>query len=275
MKKIFLSLIVLTLAFAGCKKTEETTPTGGGDGGTAPVTIVQDQNAVAFYLSGNWCGPCGLYGKPAMKNVIAKHGDDIVVVACHLNGQGAPDPLNVPAANALASAWGVSGVPTCALGGAGMPGMKVGGGSAMETNIENQFSVLVGNKATTGTSIDATLANGELTIKTNTKFFGATADEHFMSVYVTEDAIKGTQYISGQGWDNNAVHNNVLRKSLATAATGDSFATSATDGEEISKDFTTSVESTWNASNLKVAVVIWKQGSNGRTVVNGTVVNVK
>ncbi len=210
-----------------------------------------------------------------MKNVIANHSDDIVVVACHLNGQGAPDPLNVSAANALAGAWNVTGVPTCAIGAAGMPGMKIGGGAQMQSNIENQLTSLVGNKATAASSIDAKIENGEIKISTTTKFFEATSDEHFISVYVTEDAIKGTQYISGQGWDNNAVHNNVLRKALTTAATGDSFATSATDGEEISKEFSTSVESAWNKANLKAVVVIWKQGSNGRTIVNGTVTNVK
>ncbi len=41
MKKIFLSLIVLTLVFAGCKKEEETSPSGGGNG-TPTNTIQQD-----------------------------------------------------------------------------------------------------------------------------------------------------------------------------------------------------------------------------------------
>lgn len=274
MKKLSLlaMFVAVTVAFSACKKDEETSPSGG-DGNSTP-TISQTQNAVAFYLSGNWCGPCGLYGKPAMKNVKAKFGDKLVVIACHLNGQGAPDPLNISAANSIAGAWGVSAVPTCAIGGAGMPGTRVSG-SSMQTNLETRFNDITSNTATTGTNVDASIQNGQVMIKTNTKFFTATSEEHFISVYVTEDNIKGTQFISGQGWDNNAVHNDVLRRQINTNATGDSFTTTATAGQEISKDFSTAVESEWNQSNLKAVVVIWKQGSNGRVLVNGTVANVK
>jgi thiol-disulfide isomerase/thioredoxin len=274
MKKLSLLalFVAVTVAFSACKKTEETTPTGGGDN---TPTIAQEQNAVAFYLSGIWCGPCGQYGKPAMKNVKDKFGDKLIVVACHLSSQSFQDPYNIPAANALAGAWNVTGVPTCAIGAAGKSGMKIGGGPNMQSGIENQFNTLISNTATTGTLVDAKIENGEIKISSKTKFFGSSTEEHFMSVYITESNIAGRQYVSGSGWDNSAVHNDVLRVALTTAATGDSFATSATDGQEFTKEFTTSLDAAWNKDNLKAVVVIWKQGANGRVLVNGSASAVK
>lgn len=275
MKKVSLLalFVAVTVAFSACKKTEEeTTPTGGGDNSPS---ISQEQNAVAFYLSGIWCGPCGLYGKPAMKNVQAKFGDKLVVVACHLSSQSFADPYNTPAASALAGAWNVTGVPTCAIGGAGVSGMKIGGGANMQTGIENQFNTLISNTATTGTLVDAKIENGEIKISTTTKFFGSSTEEHFISVYVTESNIAGRQYVSGTGWDNAAVHNDVLREALTTAATGDSFTTTATDGQEFTKTYSTKLDASWSKDNLKVVAVIWKQGSNGRVLVNGSAASIK
>ncbi len=275
MKKLSLLTLFLAVAvaFSSCKKDEETA-TPGNTGNNEPA-IAQEQKAVAFYLSGNWCGPCGQYGKPAMAAVEQAQGDKFVVVACHLNSQGTPDPLNTPEANALAGAWAVNSVPTCALGGAGLSGYKVGGGSSMKTGIENQVSVIQGKTASANSSIKATLNGTSLTVNTKTKFFDATSEPHFISVYIIEDGIALRQYVSGTGWDNSAIHNNVLRKALTTNTTGDDLATTATSGQIVSKDFSGTIESAWNKDNLRIAVVVWKQGSTGRVIVNGTVADVK
>lgn len=275
MKKLSLLTLFLAVvvAFSSCKKNEDTA-TPGNTGTNEPV-IAQEQKAVAFYLSGNWCGPCGLYGKPAMAAIEGKQGDKFVVISCHLNSQGTPDPLNTPEANALAGAWAVNSVPTCALGGAGLSGYKVGGSSTMQSAIEAQISKIQGNTASANSSITATLNGTALTVKTKTKFFDATSEKHFISVYIIENNIALRQYVSGADWDNNAIHSNVLRKALTTNTTGDDLATTATLGQIVSKDFTGTVESTWNKENLRVAVVIWKQGSTGRVIVNGTIADVK
>lgn len=274
MKKLSLLTLFLAVvvAFSSCKKSEDTATPGNTNN---EPTIAQEQKAVAFYLSGNWCGPCGLYGKPAMASIEAAQGDKFVVVACHLNSQGTPDPLNTPEANALAGAWSVNSVPTCALGGASLSGYKVGGGSTMQSAIEAQISKIQGNTASANSSITATLNGTALTVNTKTKFFDATSEKHFISVYIIENDIALRQYVSGTGWDNNATHSNVLRKALTTNTTGDDLAETATSGQIVSKDFSGTIESTWNKANLRVAVVIWKQGTNGRVIVNGSVADVK
>ncbi len=272
MKKLSLLTLFLAVvvAFSSCKKNEETATPGNNE----PI-ITQEQKAVGFYLSGNWCGPCGLYGKPAMASIEAVQGDKFVVVSCHLNGSGILDSLNTPEANALAGAWSVKAVPTCALGGAGLKGYKVGGGQEMKTGIEDQITVIQRETASANSSITATLNGTALTVNTKTKFFDATSEKHFISVYIIENDIALRQYVSGAGWDDNATHSNVLRKALTTNTTGDDLAETATTGQIVSKDFTGTIESTWKKDNLRVAVVIWKQGSTGRVVVNGTVANIK
>lgn len=275
MKKLSLLTLFLAgvVAFSSCKKSEDSA-TPGNAGNNEPV-IAQEQKAVAFYLSGTWCGPCGQFGKPAMAAIEKAQGDKFVVIACHLNSQGAIDPLNTPEANALAGAWAVNSVPTCALGGGSLSGYKVGGGSAMKSAIEAQIGVIQGNTASANSSITATLSGNDITVKTKTKFFAASTEPHFISVYVIEKGIALPQYVSGTGWDNSAIHNNVLRKALSTATTGDDLATSATSGQIVSKDFTGTVNASWKKENLRVAVVVWKQGSTGRVIVNGTVADVK
>lgn len=272
MKKLsLLTLFTALIVMASSCKKEENPPAPGN-----PPGIAQEQKSVIFYLSGNWCGPCGLYGKPAMANVEQKNPNKLVVVACHVNGGGgAVDPYNNPDANALITAWGVSGVPTAAIGGGGTSAQKVGGGPSMQTTMETKINSVLTTTAAANSSIDVVLNGTTLTVKTNTKFFSATSETHYISAYVIEDNLKGRQYISNQGWDENATHNNVLRTKLSTNVIGDELTTSATAGQEISKEFTTTLNSAWKTENLQVAVVIWKAGSTGRLVVNGTVKNVK
>lgn len=275
MKKLsLLSLFfVAVLAVTSCKKEENNaTPTENPAAG-----IAQEQKAVGFYLSGTWCGPCGLYGKPAMANVEKANPTKFVVVACHLNGGGgATDPYNNADANALAVAWNVTGVPTCAIGGAGQPAQKIGGGTGMESGITTQINTLLAKTASANSSVDLTVdASNKLTIKTKTKFFESSADAYSISAYVVENNIKGRQYVSGTGWNENATHNNVLRKSVASSVLGEDLITGVTANQEVSKTFETTLDAAWVKDNLEVVVVLWKTGSNGKVIINGTSKNVK
>jgi thiol-disulfide isomerase/thioredoxin len=271
MKKLsLLTLFVATImAVSSCKK-EENPPSPGNN----PPAIAQEQKTVIFYLSGNWCGPCGLYGKPALANVEQKNANKLIIIAGHVNGSGT-DPYNNADANALLTAWNITGVPTAAIGGGGTPAQKVSGGPSMQSTMETKINSVLGTAATANSSIDVTLNGSILTVKANTKFFTASSETHYISAYVVENGLKGRQYISGQGWDENATHNHVLRTKLSTSITGDELTTSATAGQEISKEFTTTLNSAWKTENLQVAVVIWKAGTNGRIVINGTIKNVK
>ncbi len=274
MKKLSLLSFFFVALFAvtSCKKEENNaTPTEN------PAGIAQEQKAVGFYLSGTWCGPCGLYGKPAMANVEKANPTKFVVVACHLNGGGgATDPYNTQDANSLASAWAVTGVPTCAIGGAGQPAQKIGGGTGMESGMTTQINTVLSKTASANSSVDVAVdASNKLTIKTKTKFFETSADAYSMSVYVVENNIKGRQYVSGTGWNENATHNNVLRKSVASSVVGEDLITGVTANQEVSKNFETTLDAAWSKDNLEVVVVLWKTGGSGKLIINGTSKNLK
>jgi len=277
MKKSLLLAIPLSMmiAFGACKKekTEPADDTTGGNSG--PAAIAATQQSTIFYMSGNWCGPCGLYGAPAKKAMKTKHGDKMNIIACQLNGSSATDPLNNANANSLAGVFGVTGVPTAYVV-ANNEGTAVGGGSAMQASMDAAITADIGisdvvaNMAIENVKLDGT----NLSFDTRTKFFKSATEEYKIAAYVMESGIAGRQYSSGSGWADYDF-NDVLRKSVTSSVTGDALITGPAADQEYPKSMTTSIDGTWKAANLKVVVVLWRQVGTTVAVVNSVSVNVQ
>ncbi len=280
MKKIYLfsTAVLMLFAVASCSKDDQ--PAGGDPNSNplptpTPEPIAQEQQAVAFYLSGVWCGPCGYYGKPAMKNMTEKYKDDFVVISCQLSSSGYQDPFNNPDANRMAQLWNVSGVPTAAVGGNEASATKVGGGSSMETGIDNKISSILSGKAITNSRITKTVTGDEMKIKVETKFFEAVSDEYYISTFILEDNLIDRQYVSGSGWQDPAEFDNILRRALEPGTAGYGVLLN-TEGavkanKVLEKEYTTTLDPSWKKENIKVAVVVWKKGPNGVVISNGVV----
>ncbi len=273
MKKVLLySMVIMSaMAISSCSKDDNPgDDSGSGNGnGSGTTEIQQSQQAVMFYMSGNWCGPCGLYGKPALKKNIDKHGDDLVVISAQL-GQ---DPMTNQYANEVASLWGVNSVPTAAIGGNEGSASKIGGGASMEGSMDTKISSLIASEAVLNSMIERKVEGNKMTVTVTTKFFKAADGEYFISVYLLEDNIIDRQYVSGEGWHDPVEFDNILRAEMTDgAAYGVALADGTTAANtKVTKEFSVTLDSKWKTENLKVAAVIWKKGSNGVVISNGVV----
>jgi hypothetical protein len=131
-------------------------------------------------------------------------------------------------------------------------------------------SDVVANMAIENVKLDGT----NLSFDTRTKFFKSATEEYKIAAYVMESGIAGRQYSSGSGWADYDF-NDVLRKSVTSSVTGDALITGPAADQEYPKSMTTSIDGTWNAANLKVVVVLWRQVGTTVAIVNSVSVNVQ
>ena len=257
MKKILLLAVASSLFLFSCKDDGTVTPGGDGTGNGSGFKTEQKQKSAGFYFSGNWCGPCGLYGKPALHNMSNKYGNDFAYIACQLNGSGATDPFNCADANSMAGAFGVSGVPTIQVGAAGDQFQAASGGTDMETKLDGY---LAANKAKTpvaNIAVSYVLEDGAISVTTETEFFEETSDDYQISVYLVESKLIANQYVSGSGWAKDVEFNNVLRTKLSASVVGDAFpAGTKAKGHIETMTFGDFLQSTWKTENLHVVAVL-------------------
>jgi thiol-disulfide isomerase/thioredoxin len=262
LKLIFICLIA-TVWVASCEKSD----TGSGIDNNVP----EQQNAVLFYFSGNWCGPCGLYGRPALKNIAEEFKGRVSIIDCQLNGSG-KDPLNNAYATTMAGVFNVQAVPTAFIG--ANKGMKVvSGNSDMETQIRDALNDNISPNSIANTVITSQVEGSEVYVNVKTRFFQETSDKFELAVYLLESNIVERQYVSSNGWDDNSIFNNVLREVLSEmdGQLGENLVTGSVKNEEITKSFKVTLNPAWKRENLSVAAIIWvKNLNNTYSIVNGS-----
>jgi hypothetical protein len=267
MKKLsLLSLALLGVMFiSNCKKD----PKGSG---TPTPTETPKQRAVAIYFGGTWCPPCGAYGKPAKEQLVNALKDDVILISCQLNSSSVTDPMNCPDANSLAGGFGVSGVPTMFTGGANEIMKGVSSGTAMGSTATANAQATLALPAFANISGTATISGGTITVNTKTKFLKDQAEEYMVAAYVLEDGITATQ--SSDASTKKNIHDRVLRTKLSSTVFGETIGSNFKSGDSKDKTFTATLNSSWNAANLSVAIVLWRKNTDGKvTMCNG--VNVK
>jgi hypothetical protein len=271
-KALFLAIpLSFAVAFSSCKKDKKDDPNGGNNGGgdNGPAVVAQTQQSTMFYFSGNWCGPCGLYGQPAKAAAKSKHGDKLNIISCQLSSGSSPDPLNVADANSLAGVFQATSVPRAIIL-ANFEGAAVSGGSSMSGSMDTEISSDVSNTdiMANGVVENISVSGTTLTFDTRTKFFKQGLGQYKVAAYLIESGIAGRQYSSGSGWAD-ITFNNILRKSVGATVTGDNLIKDAAANTEYSASHSVNLASGWNTSNMKIVVVIWKSvpnGSGGSTV---------
>jgi|GEM_PF-6298953 len=273
-KTLLLSLAAsMLIGFGACKKDKKEEEKEEVKKEEGPAAITKTQQSTIFYMSGNWCGPCGLYGVPAKANAKTKYGDKVNILACQLNGSGNTDPLNNADANSLAGVFNVTGVPTAYIL-ANLEGTSVGGGSTMSATMETAIGNNIGVTDVLANMIvdKAKIEGSTISIETRTKFFKAGEGQYRLAAYIIEDNIAGRQYSSGSGWADYDFMG-VVRKSLGSTVTGDDFVKDAEANKEYPKTITTSLNTSWNKANLKIVLVLWKATTNSSGGTTVAVVN--
>lgn len=109
------------------------------------------------------------------------------------------------------------------------------------------------------TSVDN--GNGAINVTADARMFSEKTMEYRMAVYVVEDKVRGEQILWNNEVDEDYVHRHVVRKMLSSNIAGDDLG-NVTSGSEVTRKYEFTVDSTWCADNLSVAVLILDQNGN-------------
>jgi hypothetical protein len=201
MRKIFLLLFAGMVVF-GCK--DAVTPTDPNDPNnpnnpTDPLEVQRVQNVLAFNFSGNWCGPCGSNGIPALYSAKTAHGDKFHGIKVGLNGQGTPDPYYTSSGSELSGSYypaGQNGIPGFGAAEAFFPG-SAEGITAWRTKVD-QVIATPASSVRAGLAVTKEIKGDSLIFNVRIKTFsGLPEGLYTVTVLVAEDDIVGQQQVGG------------------------------------------------------------------------------
>ena len=274
-KLLFTSLIAAGLIFGyGCKKKDTTTPPV--DNTPAPLVVKQENKAFMVDFSETWCPPCGSYGGPAFDKVLDDlEGSTLCLMKAY--GSSTPSALNGKYSSAMGTDYGVKGVPTFFVN---QDELNKGGGvySQFDANVnfvKSKANNFAGAAVNAGVALDKKISGNTMTVRTKSKFFTdfPAGTDYRLAVYVVEDNITATQALAvplnGSNSDPAYKHRNLLRTGASGSYKGDAINNkgAVANNQEFDKEFTITLDPTWNQANLKVIAVIWDATNAGLPIV--------
>ncbi len=244
MKKFLAIIPIAALAFtyASCKKDVV------ADGEVISVSSVY--KCVVFEYSATWCNPCGVYGYPAMHDLMHEYGEtQHKAVGVFLHPSDNIVDTEPAGMDDLLTFFGFSGTPSAAVN---------VGPDTYPTYLEPKVTqALAANPtAKAGVGMAHTISGTSVSVTTKTVFFeDMPAGTYNLAVYVTEDHIMESQ--SGQTGD--VEHNYILRGIADGKAFGTTVAVNPTKGQKFDGTYTVQLPAeTRNTTNLHVVCVIYK-----------------
>lgn len=242
MKKALLLVPAVALMFtvSSCKK--EVPPQEINNISTTYKPLV-------FKFTATWCGPCGAYGYPVIKDILTQHGSKVTVLS--VNSDDDINSGTPPGAGGLQSFFNVSGIPTL--------GVNLG---EVSTDVEGvnggiDLARTQHPKAKAGIGFSMKIEGNNAVISTKTVAFEALTGRYSLAVYLTEDGIVEDQ--SGLAGTDN-VHDHVFRSAADGLSWGAPIITTSCEaGAKFDKVFTVPIPTeVRNRDNLHAIVVLYK-----------------
>lgn len=214
MKKIVLGLVGLMglMEFVGCDKIEESEYTVF-DGAvvtwqTSEKSITPVQRAYVEKYTGPRCSNC----PNADVTLAGIHNDNVVMVSInHPTGQGMPYPdqpdLRTDGGNAWDAWFGINAIPAAYLNRNRSTQYQ---GSM--SNIVNDINEALTINPTVAMEAEAHNVSGKVNITVNLQFMKEYRDEVTLTVALVEDSLCYKQLLPDGSYDENYVHNHMLRK---------------------------------------------------------------
>ena len=248
MRKFSLIILGFIFVFVSCNKNEEEEPV------TDTLVPQKSQWGFALNYTATWCGPCGSWGAPLIHEL--EEMGNVVAITAHASG----DPMfNQGLYNSFENVR---------TNGGGIPSFWIGD---TKTNNESFMTTLLEQEPVAGIAISSSKSGTSITVKTKTEFFEAGEGEYYLSVLILESGIDGSSS-SGQyaqnGTDTPATykHDFVLRASATDGnAYGELVTTDPAKGTTVSKNYTITLEESWNNEVYAVAV-LWRKSTTGMPV---------
>jgi len=207
-------------------------------------------------FTGTWCGPCGVYGKPATAEVLDTWPNDVYITELHV-GQ---DPFVIPESSVLLQSFGISGIPSGVLN--------------RQYFMDQNQNLLFGIYPTYWKQVIPQLlaetapceVNLLYSINSSTRQLTATITAEFtddyevpapaelrFNVYLNENHIP--YYQNGQG--DNYDHKHVCRKMFGGAwGTEGIIPNSVKKGDVYTHTYTVTLDPNWNIKNLELFGVV-------------------
>jgi hypothetical protein len=277
MKKVILGALLCGALFA-CKKTPTEPPV------TPPETVEKVNQALFMDYTATWCGPCGQWGTPYFTQVFEDRKTKCIAMAVHSSDAGAGTPNHddfyntttanmtnkVMAKNAFTPRW----YPDWYVNNdyaqktvQGSSSIDLTGSVALAKELIDNFysSPVVAN-----VKITTTMSGSVLNVRTLTQFFQDGSGDYTLSIYLVEDGIVHKQNVNPNGYQNNYIHDHLLRTAI-TPVWGDALISNPPKDRQTEKKYTANLESSWNANNVHVVAVVWKKNTDGTyTFVNSS-----
>lgn len=241
-------------------------------------SLPRQMNLVEEHTS-TMCGYCPL-GHQLMEK-LQKSRDDVAVVAIHNSGMGS-DPFVTDESDEIASVFMGSGIPSATFNrfySADDGSVSVGVGydssyhDAVISEIINPL-LAQSNTIPTFASVNITPSYDESTRQLNITVSGEAVpdfktfvgDDAALTVYLLEDSIVARQlsYIPYSHYENDYVHNHVLRDVVSENVFGDAI--NWTDGTHYSNEYTVTLNDSWKADKMSVVAFIARPVKNNSYV---------
>lgn len=265
-KALFLAAIVM-LAVACKKETGCTDPLAVNYNPEAKkssndcVAPAQERKVLLIEITAIWCPPCGSWGTPAFKQMLADYPDDIIGMAIH-GSQFQPDVLTTDAGATIFQNFPVTGFPNFIIG-----PTHIGTSQTIDDDMNDLMNMPV---KVSGAMIYE-IKDGVYHLDAKVQTYDDISSTHYLAMYLIEDGIAGgdddgASYDQKGDQSNDYTHDHVLR----AAAYGQAFGkviNSGPAGSDESFDFNTTVDvqQDWKTGNQHWIGVIWKK-ENGKYI---------
>lgn len=243
--------LIGTVGLTSCKKEVIV------DGTSSDFLEVEQTNS-SFLVkhTGTWCGPCGGWGFTNFQSQIDAYGDTEVLLATVSGSLGGTN--NEFFFDAFANALSISATPTFHA--------NFGQTTSGQLVTDHKEAAVVANS-----NYELTIEGGKIKVNTTTKFFQDLSDEdYYIAPYIVVDGIIANQ--AGHPDGANTAH----KKSLVDIATPvgldkEAFGYKIASGDirngyRVNLNFEADFNSSWDESNVSVAIVITKRDGSGNPV---------
>lgn len=272
MKKTLPLLMVcfLTIAFFSCEKVEppykivqQSNPTDTTD---TTSNIVKYRKVLLEDYTGHRCTNCP-DAHEIIQQLLAFYGDRIIPIATHVGFFANPAPPDYPSnfktavGEELNTYYQIesSGLPNGLINRLDFNGSPIVGHGEWGATVE---PLLADSLADIYLTINNTYteASSEVSIVVETEFIEDFSTNLNLVVYVIEDSI-----IAPQLYHNvrvvDYVHMHVLRKGV-NGTWGDQITASATAGEKLQSNYTTTLDASWNPDHCRIVAFVFDANTN-------------
>jgi hypothetical protein len=238
---------------------------------TTNISFAAKRNILIEEATGDWCGPCGLYGKPAMKDILEQYEGSVMGVELHIS-----DDYQFSYGYLIYDQYGDGGVPVGFIN-----RMPIFGDNSDETGIHpidwpTAIQNLQPGEAECEAEIKVTHtvdeANSIVVIDIEATFENVDAITGdivpVFNYYIVENGIVGKQVVSGEGTIEPYVHDHVARAIGDPNGIKNSFPETVEANVKYTQHYEVAIQAGWDPQNLEViGTVMYYDNVNKTSVV--------